>query len=160
MNDRTPKHPFSADRPIISAKEDRLGRTVFAESLASAIKGWKGNDSLVLALYGSWGSGKSSIKNIVLESLRTSKKTCPEIVEFNPWQWAGQEQLAEAFFREIGIALGRSDTSQKGKKRAAKWRTYGTYLTLGARMAKSLKAVLPLLGIPGSNLLELAAQGF
>ena len=159
MNDRTPKHPFSADRPIISAKEDRLGRTVFAESLASAIKGWKGNDSLVVALYGSWGSGKSSIKNIVLESLRKSKKTCPEIVEFNPWQWAGQEQLAEAFFREIGIALGRSDTSQKGKKRAAKWRIYGTYLTLGARMAKSLKAVLPLLGIPGSNLLELAVQG-
>src|SRR3972149_2544884 len=160
MTDRTPKHPFSADRPITSAKEDRLRRTVFAESLASAIKGWKGNDSLVLALYGSWGSGKSSIKNIVLESLRKSKKTCPEIVEFNPWQWAGQEQLAEAFFREIGIALGRSATSEKGKKRAAKWRTYGTYLTLGARMAKSWKAVLPLLGIPGSNLLELAAQGF
>ena len=159
MTEDTRKHPFSADRPITSAKEDRLGRTVFAESLASAIKGWKGNDSLVVALYGSWGSGKSSIKNIVLESLRESKKTCPEIVEFNPWQWAGQEQLAEAFFREIGIALGRSDTSQKGKKRAAKWRTYGTYLTLGARMAKSLKAVLPLLGIPGSNLLELAAQG-
>ncbi len=159
MTDRTAKHPFSADRPITSAKEDRLGRTVFAESLASAIKGWKGNDSLVLALYGSWGSGKSSIKNMVLESLRKSKNTCPEMVEFNPWQWAGQEQLAEAFFREIGIALGRSDTSQKGKTRAAKWRTYGTYLILGARMAKSLKAVLPLLGIPGSNLLELAAQG-
>lgn len=82
MTDRTPKHPFSADRPIISAKEDRLGRTVFAESLASAIKGWKGNDSLVIALYGSWGSGKSSIKNMVLESLRKSKKDCPKIVEF------------------------------------------------------------------------------
>lgn len=85
------KHPFSADRPIISAQEDLLGRTGFAESLASAIRGWKGNDSLVIALYGSWGSGKSSIKNVVVESLRKSQKTCPEIVEFNPWQWAGQE---------------------------------------------------------------------
>ena len=159
MTDRAKSHPFSADRPITGSAEDRLGRTGFANSLASAIRGWKGDDSLVIALYGSWGSGKSSIKNLIVESLRGSKKTCPEIVEFNPWQWAGQEQLAEAFFREIGIVLGNADKSAKGKKRAAKWRTYGTYLTLGASMAKSLKVVLPLLGIPGANLLELATKG-
>lgn len=159
MTDATDKHPFSADRPITSASEDMLGRRGFAYSLASAIRGWKGNDSLVIALYGSWGSGKSSIKNLVLESLRKSQKSCPEIVEFNPWQWAGQEQLAEAFFREIGIVLGRSDTSKKGKRRAAKWRTYSIYLTLGASVAKSLKVVLPLLGVPGSNVLELATEG-
>lgn len=159
MTDRAKSHPFSADRPITHSADDRLGRTGFADSLASAIRGWKGNDSLVIALYGSWGSGKSSIKNLLTESLRKSKKSSPEIVEFNPWQWAGQEQLAEAFFREIGILLGRADKSPKGKQRAAKWQTYGTYLTLGANMAKSLKVVLPLLGIPGANLLELAAEG-
>jgi hypothetical protein len=47
------KHQFSADRPIITMAEDLLGRAPFAESRASAIKGWKGNDSLVIALYGS-----------------------------------------------------------------------------------------------------------
>jgi len=56
--------------------------------LASAIKGWTGNDSLVFALYGAWGCGKSSIKNMALESLRKSKGECSYIVEFNPWQWA------------------------------------------------------------------------
>lgn len=80
-------------------------------------------------------------------------------MEFNPWQWAGQEQLAEAFFQEIGVSIGRSDTSEKGKERAAKWRAYGTYLTLGASLAKSLKTVLPLLGIPGSSILEALATG-
>lgn len=159
MTDSTSKHLFSADRPIASRKEDLLGRSGFAESLAAAIKGWKGNDSLVIAIYGPWGSGKSSVKNMVLESLRESEKDCPLIVEFNPWQWAGQEQLAEAFFQEIGVALGRSDTSEKGKERAAKWRTYGTYLTLGASLAKSLKTVLPLLGIPGSSILGALAKG-
>jgi predicted KAP-like P-loop ATPase len=92
-NDKTTKHQFSADRPIISHKEDLLGRAGFAESLASAIKSWTGHDSLVIALYGPWGSGKSSIKNIIIESLRISKEDCPYIVEFNPWQWAGQEFL-------------------------------------------------------------------
>jgi predicted KAP-like P-loop ATPase len=159
MTDTSKKHPFSSDRPITSVSEDLLGRTEFAYSLASAIRGWKGNDSLVIALFGSWGSGKSSIKNLLVECLRQSPKTSPEIVEFNPWQWAGQEQLAEAFFREIGVVLGRSDTSRRGKQRAAQWRIYGTYLTIGASVAKSLKVVLPFLGIPGSNILELAAQG-
>ncbi len=159
MTAQVSKHLFSADRPIASRKEDLLGRSGFAESLASAIRGWIGNDSLVVALYGSWGSGKSSVKNMVLETLREPEKNRPLIVEFNPWQWAGQEQLAEAFFQEIGVALGKSDTSKKGKERAAKWRAYGTYLTLGASLAKSLKTILPFLGIPGSKLLELAALG-
>ncbi|MBI3304354.1 MAG: AAA family ATPase, partial [Deltaproteobacteria bacterium] len=154
MTNETTKHPFSADRPIISRTEDLLGRSEFVQSLAAAINGWKGNDSLVIALYGPWGSGKSSIKNMLLESLRESKKDCPLIIEFNPWQWAGQEQLAGAFFHEIGVALGKSDTSKEGKKRAAKWRAYGSYLTLGASLAKPLKTVLPLLGIPGSNILD------
>src|SRR3972149_9365613 len=71
-NDKIKKHQFSADRPVTSCKEDLLGRSGFAESLASAIKDWTGNDSLVITLYGPWGSGKSSIKNMVLEFLHTS----------------------------------------------------------------------------------------
>ncbi len=152
------QHQFSADRPITSRTEDLLGRTGFAEALAHAIRGWTGRDSLVIALYGPWGSGKSSVKNMVLESLRESPVNCPLIVEFNPWQWAGQDQLAGAFFREVGLTLERVDTTTEGKKRAARWRTYGTYLTLGASLAKSLGTVLPLAGLPISELFNLLAQ--
>lgn len=77
MTNDTPKHLLSADRPIASRERDLLGRSGFAESLASAIKGWTGNDSLVIALYGSWGSGKSSVKNMILEALREVKKELP-----------------------------------------------------------------------------------
>jgi predicted KAP-like P-loop ATPase len=63
------KHPFSADRSITSCSEDLLGRSGFAKSIAAAIKGWTGNDSLVIALYGSWGSGKTSIKGTSNNSL-------------------------------------------------------------------------------------------
>jgi predicted KAP-like P-loop ATPase len=152
-------HPFAADRPIASRAEDLLGRVGFADSLASAIKGWRGKESLVLALYGPWGSGKSSIKNMVLESLDSTGADSPLIVEFNPWQWSGQDQLAEAFFQEIGLLLGRSDGSEDGKRRAANWRTYGTYLMLGASLTKSLKTILPLLGLPGSGIADLLAKG-
>jgi len=69
---QTAEHLFSADRPIRSRDEDQLYRRKFAEELASAVRRWKGKDSLVIALYGPWGSGKSSIKNMVIDALRVS----------------------------------------------------------------------------------------
>lgn len=76
MSIGTQRWPLSSDRPITSFAGDLLGRSKFAESLASAIKGWTDNDSLVIALYGPCGSGKSSI-NMAIESLRQSKGECP-----------------------------------------------------------------------------------
>jgi predicted KAP-like P-loop ATPase len=53
-----PKQSYSADRPIRSKKDDILGRAKFAARLADDIHSWEGDDSLVIALYGAWGSGK------------------------------------------------------------------------------------------------------
>ena len=133
---------FSSDRPINSRVEDSLDRKDFAESLASAINGWHGDDSLVIALYGSWGSGKSSIKNMALDTLKESKDTCPEIIEFNPWQCSGQDKLAEAFFHEIGKAIGRTDKSKVNKNIAQHFRLYGTRLHFGSSIAKSFFSIL------------------
>lgn len=137
MSDPTPEgspenHPFSADRPISSHQEDLLGRAGFARSLANTIKQWKGNDSLVIALYGPWGSGKSSIKNMVVESLRDETLLPPQVLEFNPWQWSGQDQIAQAFFGEIGHAIGRTDKSKAGRSRVTKWKAYASYLKAGS----------------------------
>jgi predicted KAP-like P-loop ATPase len=144
------KHKFASDRPIESRKDDLLGVAGFAESLASAISGWKGKDSLVIALYGHWGSGKSSIKNIAIETLRADQTRCPLIVEFNPWQWAGQEQLAQSFFHEIGIALRKTEEGKSDKKRAAKWRHYAAYLKVGSFIAGSFnRLVIGLLVLTG-----------
>lgn len=142
MADKAAKHKFSADRPIISHSDDLLGVAGFAESLATSIKGWTGRDSLIVALYGPWGSGKSSIKNLAVEALRGDKEHCPSIVEFNPWQWAGQAQLAEGFFQEIGVALGFKQKDKQNKKRASKWRSYAAYLKMGSFLAGSLRSII------------------
>ena len=96
------KHPFSTDRPIDNARDDLLDRTKFAQSLAESIKGWRERDSLVLALHGPWGCGKTSIKNLVLESLGSDADKGLDVIEFAPWQWSSQSQIAEAFFRVYG----------------------------------------------------------
>jgi predicted KAP-like P-loop ATPase len=111
---------FSADRPIQSVKQDLLGRDSFARSLATAIQNWNGSDSLVVALYGAWGSGKSSVKNMVIEvweALPDERK--PIIIEFDAWQFSGQDGLLRAFFQETARALGVKDKSESGQKLAA-----------------------------------------
>ncbi len=153
MTSKRPPSPFSADRPIRSKSQDLLGRSAFAESLAAVVEGWTGNDSLVVALYGPWGIGKTSIKNMVLEHLRRGGPDAPTIVEFNPWQWAAQDQLAEAFFREISLALGKKDKSKEAKKLAATVSAYAAFLKVGTHLlsgARSLVAtVLAVTGVFG-----------
>jgi predicted KAP-like P-loop ATPase len=148
---------FSADRPIRSKSEDLLGRTTFAESLAEVVEGWTGNDSLVMALYGPWGIGKSSIKNMVLEHLRGKGSIAPTVVEFTPWQWAAQDQLAQAFFREIALALGKKDEAKLAKRRADQFSAYAAYLKLGKHLMSGVRPLLATvlalaggLGIAGS----------
>ncbi len=74
-------HMFSADRPKQSVKEDLLGRTRFALELAGTLGAWSGDDSLVLALYGEWGIGKTSLKNFIVEPLPKKSKSsrCPTL---------------------------------------------------------------------------------
>jgi predicted KAP-like P-loop ATPase len=75
---------FSPDRPIESAAQDLLARSSFASLLAQKISEWRGRERLVIALYGPWGSGKSSVKNLILEKLAEEKYKPLDPIEFNP----------------------------------------------------------------------------
>ena len=55
---------FIPDRPIESENEDFLGRKHFSKQLASALTSWQDQGSLTVALYGKWGTGKSSVINL------------------------------------------------------------------------------------------------
>ena len=77
-------HGFSSDRPISRVEDDLLGRSTFSEDLATAISSWHGKDSLVVALHGDWGSGKSSIKNMAISKLETLTRNKPSVVVIPP----------------------------------------------------------------------------
>lgn len=145
-------HLFSADRPIASKGEDLLGRTSFAQSLARAIEGWQGRDSLVIGLYGPWGSGKTSLKNLVVEELdgRIS------IIEFDPWQWSAQGEIGEAFFEQLAWGIAhRPGVSWWGRRKAG-WlafriRRYSRLLNVAASgfgLAGRVGAFLAALFVP------------
>ncbi len=89
------------------------------------------------------GIGKSSIKNMMLEHLQRKGLDAPKVVEFNPWQWAAQNELAEAFFREISLALVKKDQTKDAKKRAATFAAYAAYLELGKHLITGVRPLLP-----------------
>ena len=124
---------FSTDRPIETRSNDRLGRARFAEAIADAIRGWFNRDSLVIALYGPWGMGKSSIKNMVLDTFRSDRQQNVVAIEYNPWRFANRDQTQAAFFDQVGIALDKGEvgTQRTRARLLAKWQRYAAYLTAG-----------------------------
>ncbi|MDQ0884908.1 P-loop NTPase fold protein [Peribacillus sp. V2I11] len=88
---------FKPDRPILHSGDDRLNRSGFAEHLAKAILKYEFTESLVLGLYGKWGSGKTSVINMAVEEIvKLSKEVLdqekPIIMKFNPWNYSGHQQ--------------------------------------------------------------------
>jgi hypothetical protein len=136
------------DKAIESKSQDILNRATFSEEVAKVVSNWDGEDCLVMSICGDWGTGKTSIKNMITESLSSSQKDC-EIIEFNPWYWSGQEQLIEAFFREIGLKLGKKNTKTD---LASKWNAYGKSLSFGGNISKTLSIWSILLSKPEATL--------
>ena len=97
---------FNTDKPINDTKSDLLNRASFAKQLASAILSYTNTDNFTISICGKWGSGKTSILNLMEEniinltsSLDENKK--PIIIHFNPWNYSDQNQLIIQFFATI-----------------------------------------------------------
>lgn len=97
---------LSADDPIVSRSQDLLGRAPFADAIANQILNTPATQGFVLGLAGPWGSGKTSILNLVDE--RLSDRTNVETIRFNPWLFSGTEQLVSRFFEELIAQLSRA----------------------------------------------------
>ena len=136
---------LSADLPIKSREEDKLNRKGFAESLAHVIRTWRDKPSLVIGLFGDWGSGKSSLKNLVLEAIASQDKAGVHVVEFSPWQVSSQEMLSETFFREIGKALSKTGPAEDAviKRRVARWNMYSSVLSMAGTVARAFRSAMP-----------------
>ncbi len=106
---------LEADHPLKLPKDDILHRADFCEALADILAKRKGGDSLAVGITGQWGTGKSTIKNFVKHFLE-KKDPKPVVIEFNPWEWSGQDKLIEVFLSSLGEAFSGKDVSRKRKR--------------------------------------------
>ena len=90
---------ISPDLPITKSTEDRLNRGTFAKSLAKTISHYAFPSSFTIGLYGEWGSGKTSLVNMVLEAVEDIDNSAI-ILRFNPWLCTDPKQLITQFFKQ------------------------------------------------------------
>ncbi len=91
------------DAPINDSSGDKLGRTAFADLLANDILTIASTDGFTIGIQGPWGSGKSSLLNLLANALNSTAGII--VLRFNPWLFSGTEQLVAHFFRELSAQL-------------------------------------------------------
>lgn len=118
---------YVSDSPITDPKNDRFRRWPFAKRVADTIATRKDHSSLVVAIYGAWGEGKTSVLNFISAELTNESDIL--IVKFNPWRFADESALLRHFFSELARVVGASLTNKKEEIGTALAR-YGEFLDL------------------------------
>lgn len=102
------------ERPIQSVAEDQLHRLPFVsrlvDALISPVTG-KAN-GVVIGVTGPWGSGKSSILNMLAEQIAI-KYDGAHVVRFDPWLVSGRNDLITEFLRELLSTFNPGNQLQK-----------------------------------------------
>ena len=78
---------FRPDRPQTDL--DLYNRKPFAEQLARLLVLPPKSAGIVVGIEGAWGSGKTTVVDYIIESLKARPDDAPIVVEFNPWMLAG-----------------------------------------------------------------------
>jgi hypothetical protein len=94
---------IAADNPIQQPADDALGRGLVARSIATEMRNLDASEGSVVAVMGPWGSGKTSLINLIRHEL--AQAPALPVLDFNPWMFSGAEQLIESFFIELATQV-------------------------------------------------------
>lgn len=107
------KNRLFLDAPITKIEQDRLGRVEYAEHLAKIILNHSFTESAVIGICGEWGTGKTSLMNLVENNLEERSGPDLHIVHFKPWRWSDERWLNARFFDAIVKQAGIKDKNVK-----------------------------------------------
>ncbi|MCR8711192.1 KAP family P-loop NTPase fold protein [Aliarcobacter butzleri] len=88
------QHP---DLAIKDKENDKLNFLPFAQKVAKGIKNYKQNETFIISIEGKWGSGKTSLMNLIENEIKDDV----EIMHFNPWLLTDIRQVINLFFDEL-----------------------------------------------------------
>jgi hypothetical protein len=102
---------YVADTPLTEPSADRFGRSRFASRVAQTIAERKDSTSIVIAISGLYGEGKTTVLSFIQHELARHNEIVT--VPFNPWRFTSEESLLVGFFGALSAALKRRFTTGK-----------------------------------------------
>lgn len=147
------------DAPVKNADEDRYGLTAVAKGLAQAIQAMDDEGSAVIGIEGVWGSGKTSLINLLLHELEQTKPEKTHVLHISPWLNGDGISPVASLLMPVALILDREQTrtlSEREQKFKSTKKTLNEtkdrvlrYVRSTARLAQPLAdmaSIIPLLG--------------
>ena len=145
MSNKSSLTPLLPDNPISSSEEDILEWVPIATNFTRRILKIDATRGLVVGLFGTWGSGKTSFINLARP---TFQEEGISVLDFNPWLFSGADQLLERFFSELSAEMSETSNLEE----------IASYLfRYGEVISKALRGISRAAGISdaGMNILDL-----
>lgn len=150
---------FDPDRPISpSNKTDRLGFQTVAKKLASSLLTQATSQGLVMSIEGAWGSGKSSLVNLLATEIIKDQKHSPEVVRFEPWLVGDRDGMLAELMSNLASAVERIKVQEEkrgrnlGKEAEKIVKNFRTYASKASRYAAPIASLAGHVGVPGGEL--------
>ncbi len=93
------------DRPLESRDADAVRLRTVADGMSRFFRNPSTRAPLVLCINGNWGSGKSSLMNLVADDLKHHQHT---VIPFNAWHHQSEEQILASLLQTVRINALRS----------------------------------------------------
>lgn len=127
---------YSLEGPIVNAENDRLNRSEVVKPIAAFLRD-PSKLGYVVSIEGAWGSGKTSILNLLKELLKANGLEGSNIVHFSPWLVTDAGTMAGEFLKQLISTLALSEPSkilgaaEKKIEIVRKLLKYARYLPIG-----------------------------
>jgi len=95
-----------SDKPIAHSSEDLLNRKQLISVVSNHLLSPSCKDGLVISINGKWGSGKTSIVNMIKENIQDRRydnndEVIPVVVDYSPWNITSQDQTIRQFLTTL-----------------------------------------------------------
>lgn len=127
---------YALEGPITSSQSDLLNRSTHVKPIADFLSD-SSTSGYVVSVEGAWGSGKTSVLNLLRQQLVDDGLDRSNIVLFSPWLVTDAGALAGEFLKQLSAALSISqigkvvDGASKRIDIATKILKYARYLPIG-----------------------------
>ncbi|MBN3130185.1 hypothetical protein H4F52_00210 [Pectobacterium brasiliense] len=94
---------------ISSEDDDRYGFAAVAKSLAQSITALDKNVSTVIGIEGKWGTGKTSMLNLLLKQIQACTKDGTHVLHIAPWLNAPEQSTIESLLLPVAAIVAEED---------------------------------------------------